>query len=125
MVRSDLPVLNWLADQDQQSMRVSAVSVMEIEFGLRRLPEGRRRAELDELTEALMHSWASRIVVIDEVIARVAGSALAQRESVGRPLGAVDAQIAASALVLGATLATRNTRDFMGLGLELVDPWAA
>jgi predicted nucleic acid-binding protein len=41
----------------------------------------------------------------------------------GRPIGVADAQIAGIALAHGASLATRNTRDFAGLPLDVVDPW--
>jgi hypothetical protein len=41
----------------------------------------------------------------------------------GRPRAAIDAQIAATALQLDLTLATRNTADFAGLGVRLFNPW--
>ena len=49
----------------------------------------------------------------------------ANTERQGRPRGAVDLQIAATAHVIGLTLVTRNLRDFAGLGLSVVDPWSA
>jgi predicted nucleic acid-binding protein len=45
------------------------------------------------------------------------------RRAAGRPLSGEDAMIAAIAATHDATLATRNTADFEGLGLDLVDPW--
>jgi toxin FitB len=53
------------------------------------------------------------------------GELRAVREAVGRPVGAIDGMIAAICLVHGATLATRNTRDFEGLDLKLVNPFEA
>ncbi len=44
-------------------------------------------------------------------------------ERAGRPISADDAQIAAICRKLGATLATRNTSDFEGAGIDLLDPW--
>ncbi len=49
----------------------------------------------------------------------------ANRESIGRPIGAFDAMIAAICREVGATLATRNTNDFADVGLDVVDPWLA
>jgi predicted nucleic acid-binding protein len=49
----------------------------------------------------------------------------AQRERRGRPLSLGDSMIAAICLVHGATLATRNVRDFDGLDLKLVNPFEA
>jgi len=57
-------------------------------------------------------------------VADVAGRLRAAASARGRPIDPVDALIAASALVCGATVATRNVRDFEPLGVEIVDPWA-
>ena len=45
------------------------------------------------------------------------------REHAGHPISTSDAQIAAICLALNATLATRNTSDFTGTGVSLIDPW--
>ena len=121
----DHTALAWARDASDHTFWLSATSVMEIESGLHRLPEGRRRDVLRGSLEALLEVWRARIVPIDENVARLAGAAFASRMNAGHPIGVPDAQIAASALAVGAALATRNTRDFTGLGLALVDPWAA
>ena len=53
------------------------------------------------------------------------GEISALRNGMGRPIMRLDAMIAAICLVHGATLATRNVRDFDGLGLKLVNPFEA
>ena len=50
---------------------------------------------------------------------------VAARRREGRPIEAFDAQIAATARVAGAGIATRDTGDFAGCGLTLVNPWQA
>ncbi len=45
------------------------------------------------------------------------------REELGRPIGVADAQIAAICCSVDAALATRNTGDFTGTGIELINPW--
>ena len=50
---------------------------------------------------------------------------MANLDSAGTPRSALDMQIAATALNHGMTLATRNTRDFAGIGVTLVNPWTA
>jgi toxin FitB len=45
------------------------------------------------------------------------------RESLGRPIGVADAQIAAICHTSDAPLATRNTDDFQETGIELINPW--
>lgn len=56
-------------------------------------------------------------------IAPIFGTSRRRRRTLGRPIEVADAQIAAVCLVHDATLATRNTDDFEGLGLALIDPW--
>ncbi len=65
-----------------------------------------------------------RLVDVDAQIARKSASFRSQREIPGRPIALADALIAATASVLELELATRNIRDFEGLGLRLSNPWA-
>lgn len=51
------------------------------------------------------------------------GDIVPRRFARGRPISIPDAQIAAIALAHGATLATRNAKDFDGTGIALVNPW--
>jgi predicted nucleic acid-binding protein len=64
------------------------------------------------------------VLPYDGGAARVYAALQEQRRSVGRPLSVEDGMIAAICVRAGATLATRNVRDFASLGLDLVDPWA-
>lgn len=125
MAGPDTAVATWVSSQAPDGLWISAMSVMEITAGLQRLPHGRRRDALAARMDALLDAWSSRIVVIDARVAGIAGAAFAARLTAGRPMSVADAHIAASALAVGATLATRNIKDFDGLGLAVVDPWAA
>lgn len=69
--------------------------------------------------------FAGRILPFDTVAAQTYGRLRAQRERRGRPIKDMDAMIAAICLVHGATLSTRNVRDFDGLDLKLVNPFEA
>lgn len=73
-----------------------------------------------------MRDPSSRIAIceLDEQAALKAGRFLAAREAQGRPVEDADMMIAGIAAELGASIATRNVRDFEGLGLTVVDPWA-
>ena len=51
------------------------------------------------------------------------GAMEGQRQLMGRPLHVPDGQIAATALEYGLTLVTRNVKDFVGLGLTILNPW--
>jgi len=68
---------------------------------------------------------AGRILPFDEDAARAFPEIAIRRRAQGRPITDLDAQIAAIASSRGAHLATRNTADFEGYGVRLVNPWAA
>ena len=61
---------------------------------------------------------------ITPAISRAAGELRAGRDTMGRRLAQADMLIAATALVHGLTLATRDVNDFDGCGVVLVDPFA-
>lgn len=98
--------------------------VAEIRYGLRRLPEGRRRDELErDFGLFLKTGFAARVLAFDADCALGYATARVVREQAGRPVPAMDALIGGMALAHGATLATRNLTDFDGYGLSLADPW--
>lgn len=115
-------VLAWMVGQSD--VGVSAVSVGEIRRGALTMPNGRRREVLLAGIDALLADLGGRIFTYNAASARVYAHLHANRRAMGRPLGAEDGMIAASAIVHGATgVATRNVADFDGLGLEIINPW--
>ncbi|MDR0626468.1 MAG: type II toxin-antitoxin system VapC family toxin [Bifidobacteriaceae bacterium] len=119
-------VLRWLDARDPAGLHLSTVTVMELEYGLARLPEGKRRDDLTAgVREALALFGPDRIWDFDREAAERCGQLLADQERRGRTMGLADAQIAAICLSRGFALATRNTQDFTSVGLSLVDPWLA
>ena len=113
-------VLTWLARQGR--VQVSVVTVMELEAGIARAPAG-KRARLLTWLEGLLESEAHEVVPVSPAIARAAGQLKARAESRGKPRPLADLLIAATATVTGAVVATRNTDDFEGLGVPLLDPF--
>jgi predicted nucleic acid-binding protein len=63
------------------------------------------------------------ILTFDLNAARAFADISATRRKLGRPIGQMDAQIAAIARSRSAAIATRNLRDFEDCGVELIDPW--
>ena len=118
-------VVAWIAERDVAAMHLTAVSEAELRFGVAILPAGRRRSAL----EAAMRQWiergfTERILPFDSAAARAYADIAADRREAGRPIGEADCQIAAISRSCGASLVTRNVRDFEGTGVEVVDPWA-
>ena len=121
----DERVAAWLTGIDSDQLGITAITFMEITYGIARLPAGRRKSATSEVWSTLQTAWTGAVLVLGQAESVAAGEALARRAAIGRPLTAPDAQIAGICLVHGASLATRNVRDFEGLGIDLIDPWAA
>ncbi len=117
-------VLKWLNDQSSSAVYVSAVTVGEIEYGLRILPDGRRRLQMKEKFEQFIAlAFAQRVLGYDEAAARLYGEIMGVRKELGRPMSVPDGQIAAVARSHGLSIATRNTRDFEECGVDLLNPF--
>jgi toxin FitB len=124
--RPDVRVLAWLDGLDDAQVRITAPTVAELSAGAQRflLRNGSSRY-LDRLREVIEVEFVDRVLPFDLLAARVYGRLRAVREQKGHAIKDMDAMIAAICIVHGATLATRNVRDFDGLDLELVNPFEA
>ncbi len=120
----DPEIARWLDLQAPDSVWITAVTVLEVHFGIELLPHGRRRSSLEERCAILIDRvLEGRVLAFDRESAVGAARCAARRRTAGRPMDFRDAEIAGIAASRRATLATRNTRDFHGLGIDLVDPW--
>jgi len=116
--------MSWLRKYPVEELAVTAVSIAEISYGLKRLPEGRRRDSLQwRFQMFIAQGFSDRIFPFDERAARIYADIVVNRQQPGKPIEVMDAMIAAIALVKTANLATRNVSDFQNCGLELINPW--
>jgi toxin FitB len=119
-------VYAWVAAQPRNALYTTSINKAEILYRIAALPDGRRRTALAAAAEAMFtDDFAGRVLPFDEEAAVHYAEIVATRRRGGRPIEAFDAQIAATARVAGAELATRDVGDFAGCGLTLVNPWAA
>jgi len=117
-------VVAWLADVDEDRVFLSVVTLAEIRHGIERLPAGARKRRLDLwLRDELPLRFEGRMLPIDAVVANRWGELVARREAAGRPIGVIDAFIAATANVHGLQLVTRNEPDFQSVVEQIVNPW--
>ena len=117
-------VLSWVNDQLVRNLFVTAVTEAEIRAGIAFLPEGRRRRGLAKAAErAFSELFSGRVLPFDGDAARSYAGIAAQRRKAGRPIAQADCQIAAIVDSRGASVATRNIRDFEGTGVDVIDPW--
>ncbi len=121
----DARIVAWLDNQPAESVWTTSISVFEVRTGLELLEKGRRRKLLAQaFDEILADELEGRVQSFDHAAALVAGQIAAERQRGGMTVEIRDVQIAGIASVRRATLATRNTRHFEGLGVALVDPWS-
>lgn len=119
--RANDGVLRWVGGTDVDSMYVSALTLMEIHIGVLRAE--RRDAAAGRvlrqwLDERVVPSFAGRVLPIDGPVAL-----LCARLHVPDARPERDALIAATALVHGFTVVTRNTGDFAATAVPLLNPW--
>ena len=118
----DARVVAWLDRQPRTSVWTTAITVLEIWYGLQTL-SGRRRSLLLDSFKELLVKLERRIASFDVVAAEEAANLMAQRQRRGRPGDLRDTMIAGILLASHATLATRNTAYFENLSVPVVNPW--
>jgi predicted nucleic acid-binding protein len=121
----DPAVTTWIQSVPRKEFWTSSVVVAEILSGIDLMPAGRRQEGLREAVEEMIaEDFHDQILNFDLAAARHFGQILSARQRIGLPINEMDAQIAATARVYGATVATRNIRDFLACDLALVNPWS-
>ena len=122
----DAAVVDWLDRQPAESVWITSITLLEARIGLALLPDGRRRAALESAFARLLgEDLENRVLDFDAGAAIEAGELAARRQRAGIPVDIRGTQIAGIAIARRATLATRNTRHFADLAINVVDPWRA
>lgn len=117
-------VLEWLDGLDEDRTFISVVSIAEIRRGVALMDDGRKRDALVEwLARDLPQRFERRVIPVDERVALAWGDLMGDAKRSGRGMSSMDGLIAATAITHDLALATRNTKDFEGFGIELIDPW--
>lgn len=120
----DPKVMAWVGSLSGEVLFTTAVTRGELLFGLYCMPEGRRRSDLLQgLTRLFEQKLAGHVLAYDDAAADAHAAIAAARRAQGHPVGQPDLMIAGIVHSRGATLATRNVRDFEGCGIPLIDPW--
>lgn len=120
--KADPNVTAWIGAHDARDLYISAITILELERGI--LSMQRRDIAQGSRLRAWTDGWvrpefAKRTIVIDDAVAtRCAHLHVPYRRN------EADAIIAATALVHGLAVVTRNIQDFHGIGVVLVNPWS-
>ncbi len=117
-------VMNWLAGADETALALSVLTLAGLKRGALASPPSRRRAALESwIDEALPARFVNRLFPVDKEVADVWAERQGRLDRQGRPLPDFDGLIAATAIVHGYGVATRNERDFAAFGVSIVNPW--
>jgi predicted nucleic acid-binding protein len=124
--KPDRAVLRWFEAHREVDMYLSVLTLGELQKGLTRMPQSKRRDHLTAwIEEDLGSRFEGRVLTVSAEISRIWGLITGNAENNGRPLPAIDALIAATAIHHKLTVVTRNTRDFLATGVAVEDPWRA
>lgn len=120
----DRPAPNVVAFLSAQvDVWLSVITLHELEFGLPLLPSGARRAALRDTLTTVMSEYADRILPVEPEAAAWAAKLRVKALRAGRVLHLGDALLAGTVMAQDLVIATRNTGDFHGLGLSVINPW--
>ena len=119
--RPDAKVVRWLRTIPDSALHLSVLTLGELRNGVENLKASRRKETLRLWLEQDVPAWfEERLLPVTAVVADRWGRLLAEA---GRPVPAIDSLLAATALVHGLRLVTRNIRDFEFPNLMVVSPW--
>jgi predicted nucleic acid-binding protein len=116
-------VMEWLDNQEVETLFITAVSRAELRIGVLRLPDGRRKSALAAQVERVLDLFKDRTLDFDAAAADKLAQIAVRCEKIGKRATAPDAYIAACADARGFTVATRNVEHFEPTGVRLINPW--
>ena len=116
--------MSWLENCPTEEAFLTSITEAKILTGIAMMPRGPRQDLVRAAWEKLVGSYVDRILPFDRPATPHFADIVVSRKRLGRPIRSADAQIAAIARACGATLATKNTKDFDYCGVELVNPFA-
>lgn len=123
---ADQAVLDWLDQQPRTSVWITAVTMLEVHFGLEIMADGRRKlARAKAFRQLIDVKLERRIANFDAAAAQETAALMGARQRRGEPRDLRDSMIAGIALARRAVLATHNVKHFDDAGIEIINPWRA
>ena len=120
----DAGVVAWVSDIDESRLFISVLCLGEIQKGVAKLEDGRRKNTFQHwLEKDLLVRFEGRILPLDLDMVLEWGFMSAATESQDKPAPVVDALLAVTAMVRNLTLVTRNVKDFAGFPVKVLNPW--
>jgi toxin FitB len=123
--RPEAKLVAFVAAQPLASLFVSVATLAELRFGIERLPDADRRAELHGwLTLRVRPMFGERVLTIDEEVMLQWRLLVEEGRKVGYTYSQPDLLIAATARNRGLTVVSRDTSDYLRSGTPVHNPWA-
>lgn len=116
-------VVRWFTSIADEHKYISAITLGEINRGICKLPEGRKKNDLISWFDKIQQFFQYQTYTIDTDIAIKWGELASFSEKNGKKLPALDGLIAATAYIHGAILVTRNIKDFESVPIQVLNPW--
>lgn len=120
--KPDAKVSTWF-EMVTDDCAIASPALAETAFGVEKLPLGKRRLTLEEKLSEWRAFFAGRTLSFTGLSATIYGNVMADALKQGHNMSVMDGMIAAIAIEQEATLATRNTKDFKFVSLDLINPW--
>ena len=122
--RPDKNVLAWVREQEESALFLSVLTLGELEKGVSRLEDGSKKQQFrDWIDHDLKRRFSGRVLPLDYETACRWGLISGQADRAGAPMPVVDVMLAATALIHGLTLVTRNTDDVAPSNVPVLNPW--
>jgi predicted nucleic acid-binding protein len=116
-------VTEWMSSVEESQLFISVVTIGELRKGIDQLVPGKRRQKLNQWFQEILDWSEGRTLYFDTASAKTWGSLLVQFESAGRSIPIIDSMIIAVAMAHECSVVTRNTHDFIGTHLSVINPW--
>jgi toxin FitB len=117
-------VVNWLDEQDEQTLFLSVLNLGELQKGISTLSDGARKDVLQSwVVLDLVERFTGRVLDVDLETALCWGRIQGEAEQEGLKLPVMDSLIAATAAAHGLIVVTRNVRDMERCGVRVCNPW--
>jgi tRNA(fMet)-specific endonuclease VapC len=116
-------ILVWFDAQDDETLYISVLAIGEIQKGIAKLAESKRKTELKQWIASVVDRFDQRILPFTISTANIWGELKAQLETKGRIPPVIDSLMAATALEHSLTIVTRNEDDFAATSVKIINPW--
>ncbi|XTI73142.1 type II toxin-antitoxin system VapC family toxin [Acidithiobacillus sp. AC3] len=125
MIKSapDAKVIQWFQARKPHELLISSMTWGELQRGVVRLPQSKRRSELTVWLQQLEAGFEDRILSFDQQTSEVWAQMVVLAEAQGKSMAAFDSIIAASARACDCILVTRNVHDFAHANIDVFNPW--